>query len=228
MSCPRLKQRGKRTSGGFWRKVCDSSGLVTYTPHPSPSSNSPTPLFLVAPRAPRVTVTLLKSHTASRGCPAKQGLTHSSHSRRSGLSSEDARGPRAPRTRLAIGSWINRQGRSSEERALEGRESPRFAEGFPARMSTLSTPPSSTAAWKSPQAPFTTRDGGSTAVHRMVLIHRHLALGPLPPPPALQMGKGGACKAGGGALGRGRRLWRRNPELSGQLSQEELSQVRGG
>lgn len=111
--------------------------------------------------------------------------------------------PLAPHARLATGSWSKRQGRSSKEGAREVRESSRLAEGFLARMSTLSTPPSSTAAWKSPQAPFTMRDGGPTAVHRMVLVHRHLALGPLPPPPALQMGRGGACKAGGGALGEG-------------------------
>jgi hypothetical protein len=49
----------------------------------------------------------------------------------------------------------------------------------------------------------------------MVLVHCHLALGllppPPPPPPALQMERGGACKAVGGSLRRGRRLWRRNP-----------------
>lgn len=60
----------------------------------------------------------------------------------------------------------------------------------------------------------------------MVLIHRHL--GPLPPPAALLMGRGGAYRAGGGALRKGRRLWRRNLELSGKLSQEKLAGGGGG
>lgn len=59
----------------------------------------------------------------------------------------------------------------------------------------------------------------------MVLIHRHL--GPLPPPSALQKGKGGAYKAWGGALRKGRRLWRRNLELSGAAVTRGTVRARG-
>lgn len=202
---PRLKQQEKGALGEILRKASTFRDLSTviYTPHPSPnSSNSPTPGRASCTQGPQGDGHPVKSHTVdakSQPHPlftlpslrpfedARPGAPRPAHAPKAPANARDGACPQTSGAELR-GTWPERAGKSS------------IGGGLPSAQSTPEhLLPPSTAAWKSPQAPFAMRDEGLAAVRRMVLVHRHLAPGPLPPPPRPSNGKGaGPAKQGAG------------------------------